>query len=389
MRKRTAIRAASIAESKQSGRGRGGDHRQRRLAVAAVDRHQQVRLFGFRRQPGRGAGALHVDDHQRQLQRHREGDRLGLQVHPRAAGRGHPELAAEGGAERHVGGGDLVLGLDGADAEAVVAGEVVQQFGGGGDRIGREEELQPALDAGRDQPHRHRVGAVDVAVLAGVERRRGDFDRGRRDLGRVAEVVAGLEGGDVGGHDRRLLGELRFQPGDRRLARPPVHPGDQAEGEDVLGPLRLGRLEVLDAVGGARRQRRHRHLEGLVVLDRAVLQRVGLVAGLAQVGGGEGVLVDDQRAARLQRAEVGFERRRVHRHQRVRVVAGGEDVARGEVDLEGGDAARGAGRGADLGREVRQRREVVADVGGGGGEAVADELHTVARVPGEPDDDGL
>ena len=133
-------------------------------------------------------------------------------------------------------------------------------------------------------------------------------------------------------------------------------------------------------------QRRHRHAEGLVVVDRAVLERVGLVPGLAQVGVGEGVLVDDQRAAGLERAEVRFQRRRVHRHQRVRVVARGEDVARGEVDLEGGDAARGPGRGADLGREVGQRREVVADMGGGGGEPAADQLHAVARVPREPDD---
>jgi len=33
-----------------------------------------------------------------------------------------------GGPERHVGGGELVLSPDGADAEAVVAGEVVEQF---------------------------------------------------------------------------------------------------------------------------------------------------------------------------------------------------------------------------------------------------------------------
>ena len=63
---------------------------------------------------------------------------------PGAAGRGDPEVAGEGGAERHVGGGDLVLGLDRADAEAVVAGEVVQQLGGGGDRIAGEEQLQAA-----------------------------------------------------------------------------------------------------------------------------------------------------------------------------------------------------------------------------------------------------
>jgi hypothetical protein len=60
------------------------------------------------------------------------------------------------------------------------------------------------------------------------------------------------------------------------------------------------------------------------------------------------------------------------------MVARGEDVARGEVDLEGGDAVRRPGGRADLGREVGKRREVVADLGGGGGEAAADELHAIA-----------
>ena len=45
-----------------------------------------------------------------------------------------------------------------------------------------------------------------------------------------------------------------------------------------------------------------------------------------------------------------------------------------------------AGGCPDLGREVRQRRQVVAEGGGLGGEAVAGELHAVAGVAGEPDD---
>ena len=124
------MRTASTARVEAVGRRGGGDHRQRRLAVAAVDRHQQVGLLGLGRHPGRGAGALHVDDHQRQLEHRRQPDRLRLQVHAGAARRGDPEVAGEGGAERHVGGGDLVLGLDRADAEAVVARELVQQLGG-------------------------------------------------------------------------------------------------------------------------------------------------------------------------------------------------------------------------------------------------------------------
>ena len=69
--------------------------------------------------------------------------------------------------------------------------------------------------------------------------------------------------------------------------------------------------------------------------------------------------------------------------------AGREDVPRREVDLEGRDAGQGAGGGADLGREVGERDEVVADQRGGRGEAVAGELHAVARIAGEADDDPL
>jgi hypothetical protein len=71
------------------------------------------------------------------------------------------------------------------------------------------------------------------------------------------------------------------------------------------------------------------------------------------------------------------------------VVARGEDVARGEVDLEGRDTVRRAGRRADLGGEVRERGEVVADYGGGVGEATAGELHAVAAVAGEAYDDAI
>ena len=78
------MRTASSAASKHpAGRGRGDD-RQRRLAVAPVQRHQQVGGLGLGGHARRGPGALHVDDDQRQLQRHRQADRLGLEVHARA-----------------------------------------------------------------------------------------------------------------------------------------------------------------------------------------------------------------------------------------------------------------------------------------------------------------
>ena len=45
----------------------------------------------------------------------------------------------------------------------------------------------------------------------------------------------------------------------------------------------------------------------------------------------------------------------------VEFVARGVDVGRGEVDLEPRHAGERPGRGADLGGEVRQRRQVVAE----------------------------
>src|SRR5690606_23088620 len=59
------------------------------------------------------------------------------------------------------------------------------------------------------------------------------------------------------------------------------------------------------------------------------------------------------------------------------------------VQLEGRDAGDGALGGADLGREVRQGRQVVAEDGRLLGEPVTGQLHPVAGVAGEPDDDAF
>ena len=142
---------------------------------------------------------------------------------------------------------------------------------------------------------------------------------------------------------------------------PAVHPRQQAEREHVLGArgVLAGQAELLDRLdghpgqvdAGARRTRR----------ATVVLERVGGVAGLGQVARGEVVGVDDDRGALGQVAEVGLQRGRVHRDQHVGGVAGREDVVVGEVDLERRDAGQGALGRPDLGREVRQRREVVAE----------------------------
>jgi hypothetical protein len=127
----------------------------------------------------------------------------------------------------------------------------------------------------------------------------------------------------------------------------------------------------------------------VVVGERPVLDRVGCVAGLLQRAVVERVRVDDDRAALRQVGDVRLERGGVHRDEHVRPVARGEDVVVGEVDLEAGDAGERACGRTDLGREVRERREVVPERRGLAREAVAGELHPVTRVAREADDHAL
>ena len=117
-------------------------------------------------------------------------------------------------------------------------------------------------------------------------------------FGRFAVVVAGAEGGDVGGLQGRLLGELFLDPADG-LFGVLVEPVDEAQGEEflqrsasrVLRPLPLTALRVSLVIGtlidNGRRQ-------------RTVLERVDRVAGLAEVAVGEGVAVGDQDAVRAE-----------------------------------------------------------------------------------------
>ena len=85
--------------------------------------------------------------------------------------------------------------------------------------------------------------------------------------------------------------------------------------------------------------------------------------------------------------QVSLERGGVHGHQHVGVVARGGDVVVGDVDLERRDAVDGAGGRSDLGGEVGHRRQVVAERSAHRCEAVARELHPVAGVASEADDE--
>src|SRR5262249_41721331 len=77
----------------------------------------------------------------------------------------------------------------------------------------------------------------------------------------------------------------------------------------------------------------------------------------------------------------------VHADEHVRLVAGRVDLLAREVELVTGHAGERAGGSADLGREVRERREGVAVERGRLRELGAGQLHAVTRVTDETDHD--
>ena len=85
--------------------------------------------------------------------------------------------------------------------------------------------------------------------------------------------------------------------------------------------------------------------------------------------------------------EVRLEGRRVHRHQAIGSITGGEDVEVGDLDLEGRDPGQGPGGSPNLGRKRGEGRQVVPEVGAGVGEPPSGYLHPVAGVAGEANDD--
>src|SRR5690606_9697539 len=93
--------------------------------------------------------------------------------------------------------------------------------------------------------------------------------------------------------------------------------------------------------------------------------------------------VDDDHAALGEVVQVRLQCCGVHRDEHVGPVAGGHDVEVCEVQLEAGDAGQCPLRRADLGREVGQGGDVVAEARGLGGEPIACQLHPVTGIPGE------
>ena len=381
-----AIRAASSVGVEAVGGRLGGEDDEGRLAVAPVHGLQQVRLLGLRGQAGRRSGALDVDDDERQLGHDAQSDRLHLEGESRAGRRGDTEVAAVRGTERRADPGDLVLGLERDDALRLVLAELVEDVGGGRDGVAAEEQRHPRLARGDHEAVRGGGVAVDLSVLTGGHRGRRHLVPYGERLGRLAVRVAGPERRHVGVAD---VGSRREPAAEELLGAldgSSVQPGQQAEGEHVLRPCGVlaAEVEVLD---GRHSEAGEVESDELVGVERAVGERVGGIADAGQVPFREVGGVDDDHAAEPDVGQVHLEGCRVHGDEHFGVVAGRGDVAVGEVELEAGDAGQGAGWRPDLGGEVGQRGDVVAERGGVSREAVAGQLHAVAGVAGETDHD--
>ena len=200
--------------------------------------------------------------------------------------------------------------------------------------------------------------------------------------------MSGLEGGDVGIANLRLGGELAGQELLGGAERTPVQPGQQPQGEHVLGSFGVLAAQA-EGLDGGHGQTGEVQLDDLVGLQGAVVTRILGVSDLLQVLRGELGGIKDDEAAAAKIAEVGGQGSRVHGHQDVGLVAWGGDVVIGEMHLEARDAGDGALGSTNLGREVRQGGDVIAMDGGLSGEAVTGQLHAVAGIAGESNDDSV
>ena len=356
--------------------------------MAAVERLQQIGLLGLRRHTRRRPGALHVDDHERELGHDGQADGLRLQRDAGARRGGDAERTAEARSQRGGDAGDLVFRLERHHADVLAAGEFVQDVGGRGDGVGAQEELHAGLVGTRHEAVGRGEVAGDLPVAA--LRHRGRIDDGlhRERFGGLAVRVAGPERGEVGVANVRLLRELRREELLRAFGGARVHPAQQAERKHVLRPRRVLAREA-EAFDGALRQRREVQLVHRVVGEGAVLEGVCVPPDLLEVTRGEVVGVHDDDRAGGQILQVHLERSRVHRHEHVRHVAGGDDVEVGEVELEARHPGQRALRRANLGGEIGKCGDVVAEASRLCGEAVTGQLHAVAGIAGEADDDSV
>ncbi len=368
------------------GRRLRSQYRHRSLAVATEDREQQVGLFRLGRKTGRRPTTLHIDHDERKLGHQGQADGLALEGEARPAGSRERQAAGERGTDGNADTGDLVLGLERLHPEVLVSGQLMQDVRGGCDRVGAVEHGEIGGLPGSDDAPGHGGVAGHVGVRARRQLGRLDVVGGPRRVGREPEVPTGLERQEIGVVNLRPLRELLIEPFDRRLQRPVEQPGHQAEREEVLRSQNVaaGDAAVLHGFLG---QRLHGGRDDPVTIETAVLQRVLLVPGPVEVPLDERFRVHDDRPVGTYVLHVRLQPCRIHRHEDVRFVAGGQNVEIGNLHLERRDAGEGPRRSADLGREARECGEVVAECRRGIGELGTRQLHAVTGVTRKANDD--
>ena len=185
--------------------------------------------------------------------------------------------------------------------------------------------------------------------------------------------------------EQRLGLEFVLDPAERGIHRAVVEPVAHAEREEILAAVDALGVEAEIFQRGARELGEFDRKEAIAV-ERMILERVHGHVRLAQIRFAEVVDIDDQDAVGLEVGEVHLQRGGIHGDQRVDAIAGRVDVVRREMDLEAADARKRARRGANFGRVVGKRGEIVAVERDGIRELAAGDLHAVAGIAAEPDD---
>ncbi len=200
----------------------------------------------------------------------------------------------------------------------------------------------------------------------------------------LAIVVASLQRRHVGCAHRWLRSELGLDPFDGGTERAGIHPADQTESEEVLGPLSVPLLH-LKFCGGVHREFGHGDLVNDVAVERPVGSGILLVPAFLQIPLVERVRIQQDRAEILQPIQLALERSGVHCHENIGYVSGGMNVVVRDMDLKcrhPGDRSLGC---TDFGREFGEGGNIVSDECAGGSKTITRQLHPVTRIPGESD----
>ena len=210
------------------------------------------------------------------------------------------------------------------------------------DRIAAEEHLYVRQLATCNKSISDSICTGDGAIEAGLHRRctqmalwNGDHTR-LTDFGSFAISVTSVQRGNVGIRQNRVLGELVLQPVNNRLTVAVKHPQRQPERPHVLAAQRFLIAEP-ERLYGIQCQLRDVKLDELPLAEAVILKRVRIIFSLGEVTRGKLAAIRDDEPAGLQILDVGLQRRWIHCNEHIWRVAGGFNLSRTKVDLEGGN----------------------------------------------------